>query len=62
MGTITVRILVLALTSGIIINIIVIVGVVVVAIVGTIFLFSEMARVSALIQCVRVQEKRREQM
>ena len=41
MGTIIVRILVLALTIGIIVNIIVIVGVVVMTIVGTIFPFRD---------------------
>ena len=61
MGSVIVRVLVLALTIGILINIIVIVGVVVMAIVGTICSFSEMARVSVLIQCVRLQENRREQ-
>ena len=61
MGTIIVRILVLALTIGIIVNITVIVGVVIMTIVGTMFSFSEMARVYVLIQRVRAQEDRREQ-
>ena len=61
-GTITVRILVLPLMVGIIVDVIVIVAGAVMTVVGTVVpSFSQMARTSVLIQRVRVQENRREQ-